>query len=113
MDDLFLERLVKTESEEDIDNLKPRDVINVKNNFPRVFDRREGDMMIFYFPDYLDFLEKNVIIELKTPRDYLSIGNDGIHFILTALNKKRELTYEDGDYYKERKDDLIKLGLMK
>ena len=109
MNNLFLERLVEVTSEEMIDSLRPRSVVYVKNQQPRVFDRREGDTMIFYYPN---IMRNEVVVELKTPRG--NIGNVGnIVYFQFGGEERGDLTSQDGDYYLERKNDLVALGLMK
>jgi hypothetical protein len=110
VNDLFLKRFVKTESEEDIDSLSSRAVIYIKNSYPGIFDRREENMLVFYYPDVL---KEDTVVELKIPRDHLSISGNRIAFSSSGVDETRDLTPADGDYYWERKNDLVELGLMK
>ncbi|MBW2992835.1 hypothetical protein KY345_06490 [Candidatus Woesearchaeota archaeon] len=110
MNDLFCERLVEVTSERDIDSLESRAVVFWKNKNPRVFDRREENKLVFYHQDILD---KDVVVERKIPRKYLcNIGNM-IAYAASGADEIRDLTPKDGEYYTERRDDLIALGLMR
>ncbi len=108
--ELFSKRLVYIESEADIDSLKPKSVVCVKNYKSVVFDRKEGDIMVFYCTDILD---DNVLVELTAPRDDVSNAGNMIYFTFGQSYTKRNLTPADGDYYLERKNDLVELRLMK
>ena len=109
MNTLFLERLVQVTSEEMIDSLRPRSVVLVKNGDPRVFDRRDGDKMVFY---YGDVRPTGIVKELKTPRSSVrNIGNQ-IDFHSSSKDQIRNLTNDYRDYYYERREDLVALGLI-
>lgn len=108
MNQLFLERIVEVNSDEEIDLLKERSVVYVKNAKPAVFDRREGDILFFYYSG----LFKGEITEIGIPRSLISQGGNMIYLTQGIGIKRRDLTESDGDYYLERKEDLEGLGLL-
>ncbi|MBW2995834.1 hypothetical protein KY332_00880 [Candidatus Woesearchaeota archaeon] len=110
MNNLFLERLVEIESEETIDSLKHGDVVKVKDGPSKVFDRIEEDMLVFYCPTVL---KKDAVLEIKTPREYLSQSGNRVVFTLGTEDERIEWKPKDGEYYQKRRDDLVALGLMK
>jgi len=109
MNKLLQKRLVQIESEEAINSLESSSVVYSKNGPMRVFDKRNGDMLTFY---YHHTFERDAVTELTTPRGYLcNIGNM-IAFSPSGYDKRVVLTQEDGERYTVRRDDLVSLGLM-
>ena len=109
MKDLFRRRYVSIDSEEAIESIPQGSVIYVKNKPPMVFDGRDGDAMRFYFCD--DFIGKKVT-QLEVSRGRVCRVGDMIAIIPGWDDKRTYLTPDDGEPYRQRRDDLVSLGMM-
>jgi hypothetical protein len=103
----WLERLVTIGDEKDIDTLNPGDVVNVKNQPPYVFDKKERDRVTFYFANIM-----GEVIKFTTSRDYIGAGGNRILINSSGFEDRKVLTPGDEDY-ERMKADLVAIGLMK
>jgi len=106
--ELLIQRLVDIPDDAAIDNLVHGNVVNVRNSYGHVFDRREGETMYFYTPDVF---KRDVVTEIEIPRSSVVEAGNRLHFYDRG-RVDRDLLAADGEYYQERRKDLVALGLM-
>ena len=99
------DRLSKIDSDASIDTLTPGSVVYVKNGPMRVFERRDGETLSFYY------FSLGKVMHTTEERQCVGVTGNMLAFQYDGSSVRRVLTEQDTEYTRIR-DDLVSLDLM-